>query len=134
MGKVKSRPRISEHSMQRSVIAWANLMAVRKPPLRWLYANANGGDRGGGIRGIVAAGKMNAEGVKRGVPDLFLPVPRGRYHGLYLEMKSERGKLSSEQKEWLAYLGESGYRTCVAFSVLEATSCILEYLDLPMEA
>ena len=85
MGKVKSRPRISEHSMQRSVIAWANLMAVRrKPPLRWLYANANGGDRGGGIRGIVAAGKMNAEGVKRGVPDLFLPVPGGRYHGLYL--------------------------------------------------
>jgi hypothetical protein len=84
----------------------ARLGERKRPELRLLFAipNAGAGAQSG------QAGKMKAEGVKRGVPDLHLPVARNGYHGLFIEMKYGKGTPSPEQKEWIADLREEGYR------------------------
>ena len=72
----------TEESHQTALFAWAALHANECPQLRLLLAIPNGG-----LRNKVTAGKLKAQGVKAGVPDIFLPVARGRYHGLWIEMK-----------------------------------------------
>jgi len=96
----------------------------RYPEVALLYAIPNGGHRH-----ISVAAKLKAEGVKRGVPDLCLPVARGGYFGLYLEMKAEGGRVRPEQTGWLIALHEQGYLTHVSFSDDDAMANIKEYLD-----
>ena len=54
-------------------------------------------------------------GVKKGVPDLCLPVQRGGYAGLYLEMKRPGGHVREEQHWWLEHLDTQGYCTAVCY-------------------
>lgn len=68
-------------------------------------------------------------GVKPGVPDLFLPVPRGKFHGLFIELKSSTGRLTDNQRQWLQDLAASGYAACVCFGFDEAKNDILKYLN-----
>ena len=72
--------------------------------------------------------KLKREGVKPGVPDLFLPVARQDCHGLWLEMKAKDGRVSEKQGDWMEKLEEQGYRVAVAFSAEEAITVIKEYL------
>ena len=84
----------------------------------------------GGSRHKVEAMRLKMEGVRAGVPDLFLPVATGGKHGLFIEMKrSKGGRLSPEQKDWLAYLSAAGYQAhcCAGFD--EARACIVSYLE-----
>ena len=68
-------------------------------------------------------------GVKAGVPDLFLPVARGAYHGFFIEMKRETGgKVSPEQKEWHQRLIGQGYAVMVCHGCEEAVSALNDYL------
>lgn len=67
-------------------------------------------------------------GVKRGVPDLFLPVPRGERHGLWLELKSPTGRLSPEQKMWREALRAQGYAWEMARTLDEALTITLGYI------
>lgn len=67
---------------------------------------------------------MTAQGVKPGVPDLFIPRAAGKYHGLFIEMKREKGgKLSIAQAEWIALLRKEGYaaRVCAGFDAARQT-------------
>ena len=82
------------------------------------------------IKCNAAQGKQRKDiGVKSGVPDLCLPVARGQYHGLYIEMKAERGRVSENQKKWLKRLMEQGYLAKVCYGFDEAIRCIKEYYD-----
>ena len=38
------------------------------------------------------------------MPDLFLPVGRGSYHGLFIELKYGKNKPTEKQTEWLKSL------------------------------
>lgn len=118
-----------EHAEQAAVIAWAAYQQRRYPELELLYAIPNGH-----WRHKATAGKLKAEGVRRGVPDLCLPVPRGPYHGLYLELKRRRGgKLTRAQRGWLERLGAQGYRAVVIRGADEAIRELEHYLqgDVP---
>ncbi len=89
-------PLPTEHAEQRALMTWATLNAARYPALGLLFAIPNGGHRS-----VATAGRLKAEGVKSGVPDLCLPVARQGFHALYIEMKREKGGvLSEEQKLW----------------------------------
>lgn len=66
-------------------------------------------------------------GVKSGVPDLFLPVARGRYHGLFIEMKAQKGRLSENQANWLKDLRLQGYAAAVCYGAREAIDIITKY-------
>lgn len=93
--------------------------------LALLHAIPNGGQRHKAV-----AGKMKAEGVKRGVPDVCLPVPRGPWHGLYIEMKKagELKSTSDDQRFWIRNLRLLGYYAVVRDSWHTAAATIQEYL------
>ena len=46
----------------------------------------------GGKRQRGAAGRIRAEGGKKGYPDILLDAARGAYHGCRIEMKSPEDK------------------------------------------
>lgn len=78
----------------------------------------------GGHRSMSVAKKLKAEGVKPGVPDLFVPHWR-----LWIEMKRTKGgRLSEEQKDWIEYLEGIGYSAIVANGATEASRKVLEWL------
>ena len=114
----------TESEEQRLLIEWAALMENRHSELKLLYAVPNGG-----LRHIRAAMALKAEGVKPGVPDLCLPVARQGYHGLYVEMKAAKGRVSEAQGWWLKELNEQFYLARVCRSFEEARDLILGYLN-----
>lgn len=114
----------SEDTIQAQVIRWAGLQAGVYPELARLFHVPNGGHR----HAVVAA-KLKGQGVKAGVPDLFLPVPRYGRHGLWIEMKTATGALSKAQKDWRAFLDAVGYRVEVCRSFDEARAVLLDYLN-----
>jgi hypothetical protein len=64
-----------------------------------------------------------------------VPVPSGRYHGLYIELKRQKGgKTSQNQLDWLNYLREKGYYAEVAHGFDEAREIVLHYLSLTPKA
>lgn len=64
----------------------------------------------GGRRDAVTGARLKAEGVVAGVSDLLLLVPRGRHHGLCIEMKTPQGRQSEAQRRWQQAVEETGYR------------------------
>lgn len=104
---------MTEHDLQASIIAECNLRANMDPRFGLVFAIPNGGHRH-----KATAGKLKAEGVKAGIPDLFLPVPRPAYnghrayHGMFIELKVGRNSPTDSQELWLRLLAEQGYYTC----------------------
>lgn len=91
----------SEHYEQRMFVSW-----FRKtyPGVR-IFAIANGG-----ARDKITAAKLVAEGVSKGIPDLFVPA-----WALWIEMKRQKGgHVSLEQKDWHSYLIEIGHKVLIA--------------------
>lgn len=85
----------------------------------------------GGSRKKAEAGRFRAEGVKAGVPDLCLPVARGGFHGLYIELKRQKGsKTSDDQKAWLSNLEKQGYFVALCKGWEAAAKVITEYLTM----
>jgi len=74
---------------------------------------------------------MRAEGAKAGVPDLSLPVARGGWFGLFIEMKFGRNKTTPAQDWWIEKLRGQRYRVAVCYSFEEARDLILAYLSKP---
>jgi tRNA G26 N,N-dimethylase Trm1 len=63
----------------------------------------------GGLRNIRVAKKLKAEGVLKGVPDLFIPHCFDNYNGIFIELKTQNGRQTKEQKEIFETLKENGY-------------------------
>ena len=106
----------SEHTEQREFVAW---FRKRHRGVR-IIAIPNGGQRS-----IATAARLKAEGVMPGVPDLFIPAWR-----VWIEMKREKGgTVSADQKDWIAYLTECGYRCFVARGAEDAKRQIIEIED-----
>lgn len=101
----------------------------RYPDLENFAAMPNGGQRHGAV-----AGKMKAEGVRKGYPDYLLDVPRQGFHGLRIELKRRNASPSDtkpEQLAWHARLRANGYRVEVCKGWEEAWSVLCDYLDIP---
>lgn len=114
----------TEHQEQCALFEWQAWMAKRIPELHLMHAIPNGGKRD-----IRTAAMLKAEGVKPGVPDIFLPLPRGGCHGLYIELKRRKGgTVSKEQASWMEALSAKGYRCAVCHGWEMARDEILDYL------
>ena len=74
---------------------------------------------------------LTAQGMKKGVPDNFIAEPRGKYHGLYIELKRSKKSLSRkspEQRAWIESLNEKGYKAVFCYGAEEAKRVVLEYI------
>lgn len=115
----------SEDSEQMALMCWAALNFNLYPELERLFHIANGG-----FRNKREAGKLKAMGVKKGVPDLCLPVRRGDFSGLWVELKKlKKGKVSEEQNDWIAFLRQQGYGAIVCYGWINARDVIVSYLE-----
>lgn len=123
---VTVRPHKTEAQEQSDLIEWAESCVTLNiyPELKLLHAIPNGGSRD-----IREARNLKRQGVKAGVPDLCLPVPKGRYHGLYIEMKVGKNKPSAKQFEWLNALSANGYAVALCYGAREARENIQTYLE-----
>lgn len=114
-----------EAQEQTWLMQWSRYASVKWPELDLLYHVPNGGSRN-----AIEAARLKAQGVKKGVPDLCLPVPRGDYHGLYIELKRQKnGVLSADQKQWIKSLRDQGYMVEVCRGFQEAANVIEHYLE-----
>lgn len=124
----------SEHSQQVALFAWAALNVGKYPQLKFMFAIPNGG-----LRDVRIATNLKAEGVKAGVPDIFLPwpvrmqwaaiCPNDAYHGCFIEMKWKKNKTTNEQIEFMEYATLAGYYCKVCYSWEEARDTLIAYLE-----
>jgi len=98
---------MSEHQQQAALFEWANkIAALEQHPELWsLFAIPNVGT-GSAFRGAW----MKAEGLKPGIPDTFLPIPRWGYHGYFIELKDTGKKPKKHQEFMMEYLANMGYK------------------------
>jgi len=116
----------TEAQEQEALFKWAEFNGRIIPELSLLFHIPNGGKRD-----IITASRLKAQGVKRGVPDLFLPIPRGTHHGLFIEMKRIGATTTTEQEEWLVTLQSVDYKAVVCEGWVAAADTIKRYLNLP---
>lgn len=107
--------------------------------LAWIHAIPNGGSRGDTKKSrMIRGAQLKAEGVKEGVPDVFLPYPIDMWKGLYLEFKKpalkpkregSKGGLSDKQIEFKEYCHSVGYGFVVVYGWKEAVEVLKMYLN-----
>ena len=114
-----------EHDEQVELFAWAEYAQTEHPELCMLFAIPNGGARHPAV-----AAQLKAEGVKAGVPDIMLAVARGRWHGLFVELKraDRSNHATSAQRAWMEMLRRYGYSAVIAYGAQEARQAIMAYL------
>ena len=115
----------SEHDEQCALFAWADANVDRWPELALMFAIPNGGHRHPAV-----AAQLKAEGVKAGVPDVFLPALTREWGGLFIELKrrDHSNGPTPEQREWIGRLNTAGYRAVICYGADEAVNAILDYL------
>lgn len=115
-----------EHDEQVRVVAWwASVCRIYGVDERCLYAVPNGG-----YRAFTEARRLKMEGQRNGIPDLCLCVPKGIYHGLYIELKRLRGgSVRKEQATMIEELQRLGYKAMVCYGSTDAIQAIKEYME-----
>lgn len=129
MGDLRPRKKPShpEREQQAKVISWwdiARLNYQPRFPVCVLYAVPNGGM----FLRPVAAAWAKKTGLRAGACDLNLDIARGGFHGMRIEMKSEKGRVSQAQEDFHLDIRAQGYAVFVCWSSQEAIERIKDYL------
>ena len=123
MAKNQSPPEAWE---QEQLFAWLRANQAKHTVFQLVNASMNGVRVSPRLRLA-----MKRQGLRAGVPDIDVPVARGGYHGLRIELKRQHGgQVSREQKAFHALLLAEGYRVEVCKGWREAQSVILDYLAI----
>lgn len=123
----------TEHQIQSAIVEWAhNLKLTSKIIIGdYLFAIPNGGNRS-----LTEGLRLKKEGVKKGVSDLFLAYPvsfnwgEDWKHGLFIEVKTKKGKVSVFQSEWINLMKENRYEAVVVRSLDEGIQAIKDYFRI----
>lgn len=128
--KKPSEPPVpTEDEEQEALFQWAETMEYKYPELRALYHITNEGKRSKST-----GARLKREGLREGVSDICLPVKRGPYGSLYIELKRRKGsRVSDEQRDWISLMWELGNAAYVCYGWEEARERIEEYLKLEVE-
>lgn len=119
---LRRSPRDLEHRLQCACVRWFRLAYPQHH--HNLFAVPNGG-----YRTPSTAAKIKAEGALPGVSDLILLIARGGYHGLLIEMKTDKGRQSEAQREWQRLIEADGYKYVVVRSIEEFIKVVTDYLN-----
>ena len=112
---------MKEYQLQKALIQWIKL----KYP-RILYCASAGGVR----TSFTQAKRMKAPGYIKGFPDLFVYEPKGKFHGLAIEIKTLKGRASISQIDWITKLEERGYLAKVCKGFDQCKNIIELYMQL----
>jgi hypothetical protein len=115
---------VSESEEQQALLEWAGWQRGKYPELALLFHIPNEGRRT-----PRTGARLKREGLKAGVPDLFLPVARGGDYGLFIELKAGSNKPTEKQLKWLEALTRQGYCACWCTGWEAAAKRIAEYLQ-----
>ena len=118
-----------ESNEQQALFQWVEYAKSRYPELDLLYHIPNGGKRD-----KLEAARLKREGVKAGVPDLCLPIARGGFHGLYIELKAGKNTATPLQRQWITALNREGYAAAVCTGWEQAAEVIGDYLGMEKPA
>jgi len=125
----------SESQIQCAFVSWCRWNEAKYPALRLAFAVPNGG-----LRNVITAVRLKREGARKGVPDWMLPVPLIKWgdggvirvgrqaSGLMIEFKSDKGRLSPEQKDYHKLANTYGWRVEVCTSAEQAIKIVEDYL------
>jgi len=114
--------KLNEHQEQKILVRWFRLQYSQ-------YANYFFAIPNGGVRHIGTAIKIKDEGGMAGIPDLFLMIPKDGWHGLWIEMKAQGGRVSNDQKKFIGAAILMGYQAVVCYGFEEAKTAINNYLQ-----
>ena len=112
----------TESQEQIAVIKWADA----QPGIRGrLMAIPNGAHKL-----PASAAKFKREGLRPGVPDLFLPISKQGFHGIWIEMKRTKGGVISDvQADWVRFLRGEGYEAYICEGADKTIKIIKDYLE-----
>ncbi len=114
----------SEETEQIHLMQWCRWAEYKYPELAAIYHVPNEGKRSAST-----GGKLIKMGLRPGVPDICLPVPKGGYSGLYIELKRIGGKPTEEQIDWLELLNNYGHCVAICEGAEAAERVITAYCE-----
>jgi hypothetical protein len=114
----------TEEEEQKCLISWCRIREGTYPELGLIYHIPNEGKRS-----AAAGAAQRAMGLLPGAADLCLPVRRGRYSGLYIELKALDGRIEENQKAFLTAVAEQGFCGCVCYGAEAGMAVIQAYMD-----
>lgn len=130
MARRWKKPRATEHNEQASLFDWIDRVGSKEwPELALAYAIPNSVPVMRETMYNVRAW-MKKGGLRPGFPDVGLPVARGTYHGLFLELKTKTGSVKPEQRVWMHNLERQGYYVAVARGWETAAGILRGYMRL----
>jgi len=114
---------MTETQLQIAVFEWAKQNYTKAPELALMYHIPNEG-----LRDPKTGAIAKRKGVKQGVPDICLPVPRSGYPALYIELKSDNGKVSQAHSKYIKALIDVGCAVAVIDNLDECKRLISQYI------
>lgn len=131
---MKKNNQSSEHNEQSLLFQWAKLNEKKYPALNMMFSVPNGGKlpytkTGRGKIWSPQRLSLVQEGLKKGVPDIFIAWPTKLYHGFFIEMKYGKNTTSEEQKMWITKLESAGYAVAICWSFEEARDKVIDYIN-----
>ena len=123
---VSQLPVPTEAEEQQALFEWADRVLFQYPELAALYHIPNEGKRSAS-----QGAKLKREGLREGVSDICLPVKKGKFGSLYIELKRRKGAaVTPAQRNWQALMKRMGNEAHICYGWEEARDRIVEYLEL----
>lgn len=107
----KPKKVFAESELQQTCVKWFRLQYKKY----LLLSIPNGAVlRGDKAERAIQMSILKAEGLYVGAADLLLLLPKGKFHGLFVEMKTKIGVQSEYQKKFEKIVVEQGYGYAIA--------------------
>lgn len=119
---IEKKP-LSESQIQKECVAWFRAEFPEIEPLFFAVPN-------GGARNVWTARIMKDEGVRAGVADLILQIPKGGYASLAIEMKTWKGRQSESQKKYQRLVERMKSKYVICHSLTEFQKAVRDYLEV----
>lgn len=125
-----------EDNIQKAIMTWARWQKLDPIGIDGKLSDFIHHSPNGGFRNKSEGANFKRMGTKAGFPDLFVFIPKGEYHGLFIELKTPKGKsrqagqVSDNQEMMIDRLNSIGYKAVVCYGYDETVQAIKEYLGL----
>src|SRR4051812_31246320 len=119
MPRLLSDGTLSEEDIHKTIMEWVRCHPLLKP---YVLHFPNEGKRS------LRYGKLMKDlGMRKGVADLLIAMPRHGFNGAWIELKSANGAIMSHQKKFMEDMHKQNYFTAYAWSIDQGIDLIRWY-------